>query len=148
MDRLRKQHKEFIAMIQRMINEYLTEIYKYNDRIRDTGYYLKPVHIVVKKTGDKKAKYYYYGRYWYRIEYRGKRKSTSMIKWVYLGKEKPDPSLPDPPDNPIVGLVLRVDDEGVTVNLSYDELFSRIAGGGQGSSPSHGASQVSRRRGG
>ncbi len=70
------------------------KIYEYNDRIRSTGYYLKPIHIVKKHLGSDTRTYYYFGRYWYKLI-----KTGSRIKWIYIGKEKPDPKLPEPPIN-------------------------------------------------
>ncbi len=89
-----------------IIEKQLQKIYEYNKRIKNTGYYLKPVHIVVKKTisGEKKI-YRYYGRYWWNVVYRGKRGGKSIIKWIYVGREKP-PGIPDPPTHPLEGLVI------------------------------------------
>ncbi|MFP3203656.1 MAG: hypothetical protein RXR43_16050, partial [Sulfolobus sp.] len=42
-------------------------------------------------------KYIYIGRYWYKLE-----RKNGKQKWIYLGKEKPLPNLPDPPELPNV----------------------------------------------
>ena len=70
------------------------KIYEYNERIRSTGYYLKPIHIVKKNLSSGVRVYYYFGRYWYKLV-----KVGSKIKWIYIGREKPDPKLPEPPIN-------------------------------------------------
>ncbi|MCS7128424.1 MAG: hypothetical protein N3E36_05325 [Sulfolobales archaeon] len=93
------------------IESYKKELYSYNNVIRHYGYYLKPMHVVFKRTKSGLIKYIYYGRYWYRVKYLGKRKGTSRVKWVYIGRNKPDPSLPDPPTHPLNGLVIRVVNE-------------------------------------
>ncbi len=101
-----------------LLRSYTLELYKYNSMIRDRGFYLKPKHVVVKNTREGKVKYIYLGRYWYTIKYIGKRAGVSRIKWIYVGKEKPDPSLPDPPIHPLEGVVIKVDKGGIYVKES------------------------------
>ncbi len=86
-----------------MLEDVLKSFYEYNSRIRDKGFYLKPVHIVSRSVGGVKRTYYYVGRYWWRLEYAGKRGKTSKVRWRYVGREKP-PDLPEPPPNPLEGL--------------------------------------------
>jgi len=74
-------------------------VYQYNENLKKTGYYLKPFHVVYKKNGKE---YYYFGRYWYRLEYGNKK-----MQWIYLGKDKPDDKLPDPPMIPEVTIMKR-----------------------------------------
>ncbi len=106
---------EEYSLLNKLVEDYKRQLYTYNAMIRRYGFYLKPYHVVVKHSRDKKIKYIYYGRYWYRIVYMGKKGSTSRIKWVYVGSEKPSPELPDPPHNPLEGLVLRIDEEGIYI---------------------------------
>ncbi len=118
-------NKTVLRTINDIISGYTQKIYEYNNIVRKKGYYLKPVHIVVKKRKDgTRVKYYYYGRYWYRIEIR--KNGSSQIKWIYLGKEKPDKDLPDPPKNPLEGLVVRVDNEGISLNKSLHEILRLV----------------------
>ena len=86
-----------------LMDLYKVQLYEYNSKIKDFKVYLKPMHIVVKRTsnGDKKV-YYYFGKYWYRVEI-----EKSRIRWVYLGCKKPFETIPDPPLNPL--LIVRVD---------------------------------------
>ena len=72
-------------------------VYEYNTKIRGYGVYLKPYHIVYKNG----KKYIYIGRYWYKLE-----RKNGKQKWVYLGKEKPLPNLPDPPELPKVRITI------------------------------------------
>jgi hypothetical protein len=76
---------------------YREKLYEYNSVIKKTGYYLKPLHIVVKKYGSGIKTYYYYGKYWYRVVSQG-----SKIKWYYISSVKPLQDLPDPPINPLI----------------------------------------------
>ncbi len=116
---------ELVKKINIILSEYLPQIYSYNNLIRDKKYYLKPVHIVTKKKPDGNyIKYYYYGRYWYRIERR--RDKPSRIKWIYLGKDKPEPDLPEPPENPLEGLVVKISKEGVEIITSKKETYRLI----------------------
>ncbi len=124
---------DLFKRINLVLSDYLVQIYDYNNIAKQKGYYLKPVHIVVKKKGDQKIKYYYYGRYWYKIEY--KKGKGSRIKWIYMGKSKPDPELPDPPKNPLEGLVVRVSEDSIVINAPSEEVF-RLIFGDQGASQS------------
>jgi len=104
--------------LQGILEEYKTRLYEYNKLVSTYGYYLKPLHIVYKKTSNGTVKYVYYGRYWYKIVYAGKRNKTSIVKWIYIGREKPLPKLPDPPHHPLEGIVLRIDSTGVYMKKS------------------------------
>ncbi|RLG79621.1 MAG: hypothetical protein DRO13_05635 [Thermoprotei archaeon] len=114
--------EEIVKKINLLLSEYMPEFYRYNSMLKSKKYYLKPVHIVIKrKSSGKVVKYYYYGRYWYRIE--RKTNGSSRIKWIYLGKEKPERNLPDPPHNPLDGLVIKVSsDEVEIINARRDLL--------------------------
>ncbi len=94
--------------LEEALEKYRRELYSYNSFIKRYGYYLKPMHIVYRRTKRGLTKYVYYGRYWYRVKYLDKHGGTSRVKWVYVGREKPDPRLPDPPVHPLDGLVVRV----------------------------------------
>ncbi len=87
------------------------KIYEYNERIRSSGYYLKPVHVVYKRVGDTRVKYLYFSRYWYRLV-----KKDGKLLWIYVGKEKPDPHLPDPPLSPFEGFSVIVDNNDILVD--------------------------------
>jgi len=90
-------------------------LYEYNSMIKDTGYYLKPFHIVTKKYGNKIKTYYYYGRYWYRLSAQG-----SRLKWYYVGSRKPLQNLPDPPINPLILIkIVSSGDENCLCLLEY-----------------------------
>jgi hypothetical protein len=100
---------------------YKIEIMKYNDSIRWSGYYVKPIHVTYKNRGGVTLKYMYFGRYWYRVSRRGGR-----VSWIYLGRDKPDPALPDPPLNPFEGLAATAIGEDVELDLEGLRLLSNI----------------------
>lgn len=115
-----KYRDDVFNRISLIISDGLRPIYEYNNIVKNYGYYLKPVHIVVKKSGNETVKYYYYGRYWYRIEYvKGKKK---RLKWIYVGKEKPDKKLPDPPNNPFEGTVIKIRNGTIEISGSKEAL--------------------------
>ena len=89
--------------LRELIRSCLREVYRYNRRVKG-GYYLKPVHVVYKRGAKGEIREYrYYGRYWYAVEYFGKSRGKSIIRWLYLGRDKPK-GLPPPPKNPLEGL--------------------------------------------
>ncbi len=102
--------KDGYQLIMELFLPYRRRIYEYNSLIKDTGYYLKPIHFVIKK--DLNMKYLYFGRYWYRIV-KGR---SGNIKWIYVGREKPDPNLPEPPINPFEGLKILVNGNDVLID--------------------------------
>ncbi len=112
-------------MVRKLLDQYLKDLYNYNSLISRYGFYLKPVHIVVRNTSDGKRRYYYYGRYWWKIEYVGKKKKTSKIRWRYVGREKPRElsGIPDPPRNPFEGLVYQVRGEDIIISKRVFERF-------------------------
>lgn len=119
--------KKGLEAVARLLEEYKRDLYSYNSMIRETGYYLKPVHIVVKNTVDGRKRYVYVGRYWWRIVYTGKKGKTSRIKWIYVGKEKPQElkNYPDPPGNPLVGFsFIPVDNGDILVR---EDVFKRYS---------------------
>ena len=110
-------------ILMSIYSPYRERIYLYNARIRDSGYYLKPIHIVYKTINERKYKYIYFGRYWYRIIRKG-----SKVKWVYIGREKPDPHLPDPPLSPFEGISVIVDENNnVIVNEATFKVINELA---------------------
>ncbi|WP_440059756.1 hypothetical protein ACSU1N_00935 [Thermogladius sp. 4427co] len=118
-----RESLDFLKKLNTVIADYLQQIYEYNNTARQKGYYLKPVHIAVRKEGNSvRTKYYYYGRYWYKIE----RTEKGGIRWTYIGKEKPDPTLPDPPKNPLEGLVVKVRDSEVEAVFASEEMYNEI----------------------
>ena len=117
--------RDGLRRVKEVLENYLSELYEYNSRIRGTGYYLKPVHMVTKWRGNSKRTYYYYGRYWWRLEYRGRRGKTSLVRWVYVGREKPE-GLPEPPRNPLEGLKFYVIDGDVYMSCNMFRKFKWI----------------------
>lgn len=97
--------KNGLDAVASLLEEYKRAIYRYNSMIRGTGYYLKPMHVVVKHSASGEKKYTYVGRYWWRVVYVGKKGKTSRVKWIYVGKEKPAElkDYPDPPNHILVG---------------------------------------------
>ncbi|MCS7099636.1 MAG: hypothetical protein RMH84_06925 [Sulfolobales archaeon] len=102
--------------------KYKLELFNYNENIRSTGYYVKPIHVAYRSIGRYRVKYIYFGRYWYRVSRRG-----SRLMWIYLGKEKPEPSLPDPPLNPFEGIsAVVVDEEDIEIRPEALKLLAEI----------------------
>ncbi len=101
--------------------KFKLEIMEYNARIKSSGYYVKPVHVTYRNSGGRRLKYVYFGRYWYRVSRRGRR-----VVWVYLGREKPEPSLPDPPPNPFEGVSVVASGGDVEVGSETLHLLARI----------------------
>lgn len=93
--------KVFDEIIRRM----KSKVYDYNSKIREYGVYLKPYHIVYKNG----KKYIYVGKYWYKLE-----KKDGKLKWIYLGKTKPNESMPDPP--PIPDYTIIKDGDGYIID--------------------------------
>jgi len=104
--------KDGYKVVMELFTPYRRRIYEYNSLIRETGYYLKPIHVVVKKVDNTRSKYVYFGRYWYRVV----RNPNGRIQWIYVGREKPDPQLPEPPLNPFEGLRIIVYEDDVVVD--------------------------------
>lgn len=96
--------------IDKILTSLKRKVYEYNSKIASYNIYLKPYHIVYK--GNKK--YIYVGKYWYKLD-----KTKGKIRWIYLGKNKPLVSLPDPPIIPEYSIIK--DDDGYII----DELFLR-----------------------
>lgn len=106
-----------LRAIEELLEEYKRLIYRYNELLRGTGLYLKPMHVVTRETRLGRLRYIYIGRYWWRVSYAGKSGKTSRVKWVYLGREKPPEasSLPDPPEHPVAGLTYAIVNGGDVV---------------------------------
>jgi len=118
-----KESPSILAKFNLIMGEILPVFYEYNNIVKQKGFYLKPVHVVVRKLQDKGiVKYYYYGRYWYKIE----KEPGGKIKWIYIGKNKPLPELPDPPKNPLEGVVVKVYNETVEIVFASEKLFKII----------------------
>ncbi len=96
------------SLWKKAVSEILTAIYQYNSLIKGTGYYLKPMHVVVKRSSKGRIEYIYYGRYWWEVKYIGKKGKTSRVKWLYRGNIKPR-GLPEPPLNPLTGISVRIE---------------------------------------
>ncbi len=101
--------REVVIVLDRplsaLLEPVLEAVREYNRQIGGRGYYLKPVHIVVKKgPGGRRRIYRYVGRYWYTVLYLGKDgRGRSRIRWVYRGRDTP-PGLPPPPRLPLEGV--------------------------------------------
>jgi hypothetical protein len=115
---------ELFNKINLTLSEFLKEFYQYNSRLKNTGYYLKPVHIVVKNGKNGKTKYYYYGRYWYKLVIN--KSGKSRIKWIYIGKNKPHPQLPDPPNNPLEGTVVKLREDHAEI-IAPEKIYELIS---------------------
>lgn len=113
------------GLLRRALEPYLKAVYEYNSLISGTGYYLKPVHVVTRRLGGSKRVYVYYGRYWWRVVYAGKRGKTSLVRWIYLGTEKP-PGLPDPPRNPLEGVSVILEGDDVLVPVEHYERLAEV----------------------
>jgi len=118
--------REGYSLLMNIFSPYRSRIYKYNEVIKDSGYYLKPLHIVYRTINKYRVKYLYFGRYWYRV-YKSKGKNKSKIRWIYIGRDKPDPHLPDPPINPFEGIAVIADSEDILVDEKTLNVLSRIA---------------------
>ncbi len=115
-------------LVLMLYDPYRRRIYEYNTMIRPTGYYLKPIHVVHKNLGYTKLRYVYFGRYWYRLHKMQPGTSRYRVKWIYVGKEKPDPHLPDPPLNPFEGLRMVVDsNDDIIVTKEVFEALKKIS---------------------
>lgn len=110
------------SCVNNILNEvadiFRVNLYRYNTTIKRYGLYLKPVHVVVKKSSSGTKVYHYYGRYWYKVVY-----SRGRLRWVYVSKEKPIPELPDPPVNPFTAIKI-VNEDGDRVCLFVDDIYS------------------------
>jgi len=113
-----------LETLREFLDDYRTSVYAYNSKIRETGYYLKPVHkVYYKDSRGTKIIYEYYGVYWWKKQKRGYR-----IFLKYYGKQKPE-HLPEPPTNPLAGVVIN-HTEGTIILPKYifDKLKTRISG--------------------
>jgi hypothetical protein len=89
-----------LERVTSFLDELKREVYAYNEKVRHTGFYLKPVHLVYKNG----MKYIYVGRYWYVLK-----REKGKIRWIYAGMKKPKESLPDPPAIPKITIVCNGD---------------------------------------
>jgi hypothetical protein len=100
-------------------------IYEYNEKIKGSGYYLKPVHkVYYSPSGGPTRVYEYYGRYWWRVEERGGRR-----RLVYAGRVKPR-GLPDPPNLGVIeGLRVIVEGNDVIIECRVYEKAKSVFSG-------------------
>jgi hypothetical protein len=86
--------------------QYQKKLAVYNETLQklQKRYYLKPKHIVYTRRG--RHVYNYHGRYWWKIEYVGRKGKTSQIRWHYvpLGSAQKPADVPDPPQDPLLEL--------------------------------------------
>ena len=111
-----------VEIIREIVSEYLKILSEYNKLVYKMGYYLKPKHVVYKKTSMGRVKYVYYGRYWWKLAYDGKRGKTSRVKWIYIGLTRPE-GVPNPPENPLEGLKVRIAGCDVVLDREVYERF-------------------------
>jgi len=114
-------------LVLRLYDPYRRRIYEYNTMIRPTGYYLKPIHVVYKALGYVKLRYVYFGRYWYRLHKTHSSSSKYKVKWIYVGRDKPDPHLPDPPLNPFEGLRMIAINDDIVVTREVFEALRKLS---------------------
>ncbi len=113
--------RDGLKLIGLVFDEYRRRLYEYNERIKEFNYYLKPVHEVTYSYEGIVRKYLYFGRYWYRLV-----KSRGGLKWIYIGREKPDPHLPDPPLNPFEGIKIVVEGNDVLIDENVYLLLKKV----------------------
>ncbi|MEM0340050.1 MAG: hypothetical protein QXN05_04630 [Acidilobaceae archaeon] len=100
------------------LDEMRKAIYEYNSKIRESGYYLKPVHKTYKTLREGVRRVYeYYGIYWWRLI-----KTKRGLRYFYVGKHKP-PGLPEPPRLPVEGLSLARDGRDVIIECRVYDKF-------------------------
>lgn len=116
--------RDGIKLINLVFDEYRRRLYEYNDRIKEFNYYLKPVHEVTYYYKGIPRKYQYFGRYWYRLVKNPK--SKGGLKWIYVGREKPDPHLPEPPLNPFEGIKVVVENNDLLIDENVYVLLKRV----------------------
>lgn len=108
--------------VKEIYDEYVKRLNEYNEQIKHTGFYLKPVTKVARRDRRDPSKIirydYYYGKYWFFSISTKERKA-----YIYLGREKPLESLPDPPKDPLEGVEIVYDGEDI---LIPKEQFERI----------------------
>ncbi|MEM0366339.1 MAG: hypothetical protein QXO93_03790 [Acidilobaceae archaeon] len=107
-------------VLDKLLADLKRAIYDYNWRIKSTNYYLKPVHKVYKTVGGARRIYEYYGRYWWRIT-----REEGSVKFIYVGKIKPQ-NLPEPPINPLEGLVVIRENRDVILECEAYNRFKDI----------------------
>ncbi len=118
--------KEGYNLLMNIFSPYRLRIYRYNEEIKNSGYYLKPLHMVYRSIEGRKLKYVYFGRYWYRV-YKSREGKKTRLRWIYVGRDKPDPHLPEPPINPLEGLAAVVEGDDVLVDERTFEALVKIA---------------------
>jgi len=106
-----------------IIENVKREIYYYNSRISGSGYYLKPVHKVYRKSNGVRRIYEYYGRYWWSL-----RREGGRLKWIYVGSTTPR-GLPSPPKHPLEGLSVIREGDDVIVDCSIYDRFKTLFDG-------------------
>ena len=110
-------------IIDEILDQIKKEVYKYNSTISSTGYYLKPVHKVYKRTASGKIVVYeYYGKYWWRLMRRG-----GKLKWIYVGKRNP-PHLPEPPQV-LDGVIIIKEGDDVIVECDFYDKYKGLLKG-------------------
>jgi hypothetical protein len=110
-------------LIDSLLDYYRQQLYNYNSMIKGYGVYLKPLHIVVKNSlSESKKIYYYFGRYWYKLK-----AINGKLKWIYMGREKPLDSLPDPPTNPLLVLEVKRRQSNPDLLCIYVKNFGKVS---------------------
>jgi len=126
MRKCRVRVKKGYRALREAVSDFLAHIYRYNSLIGETGYYLKPTHIVTKKLDDgTRLRYIYIGRYWWRLSYGEGGGGRRSLRWRYVGKEKPAEleGYPDPPSSPLQGLRVVVDGDDVILDCKAYQRY-------------------------
>ncbi|RLG78017.1 MAG: hypothetical protein DRO12_00445 [Thermoprotei archaeon] len=117
---VRIKRDEFKRLVASALDDYLRQLYEYNNVAKKFSVYLKPVHIVTKRGS---RIYIYIAKYWYRLE-----KSNGKLKWIYIGTSKPQiQGLPEPPPPLIDKIPIEMDGEYVDVDDTIYEALNRIS---------------------
>lgn len=98
------------------LSELKRVIYAYNSSIRNTGYYLKPIHKAYGYVGGRRRVYEYYGRYWWKRVFQ---------RLKYVGRHTP-PGLPEPPRGPLDGLAVIRDGDDVIMSCEHYDRFKHL----------------------
>lgn len=122
--------------VKEIYDEYVRKLNEYNAQIKHTGFYLRPVTKIARrdrKDPSRIVRYdYYYGRYWYFYI-----STRQRGIYIYLGREKPLESLPDPPKDPLEGVEIIYDGDDILIpKEQFDKVrdlfigYSKIPEGG------------------
>ena len=113
-------YADFKKLLAQALDECLKRVYEYNNVVKNYGLYLKPIHIVTKSNG---RIYIYIAKYWYKLQKRG-----SNIRWIYVGRKKPENSIiPNPPSCPIERVVVKLNGKRVEIDMELYKILANAA---------------------